>query len=160
MIKSIKSVKEPVPLTTSKGMITMVRPIMKDPIFLAKKSADASMEDLPVALDLIQTLAAHRDECVGMAANMIGVSKRIIIFSDEKSGQNRVMFNPVIVSKSGKYDAEEGCLSLPGTRSAVRFQSITVEYQDMTFAKRKETFTGFTAQVIQHEIDMTNGILI
>lgn len=138
----------------------MIRPIMKDPLFLARKSTDASQEDLPAAFDLIETLAAHRDECVGMAANMIGVSKRIIIFVNEADGQSRVMFNPVIVSRSGRYDAEEGCLSLPGTRRTTRWQKITVEFQDMRFVKRKETISGFTAQIIQHEIDMTNGILI
>ncbi len=138
----------------------MIRPIMKDSLFLAKKSVDATKEDLPVAIDLMQTLAAHADECVGMAANMIGVSKRIIIFHDEADGMNKVMFNPVIVQKSGEYETEEGCLSLPGVRSTKRYKMITVEYQDMSFVKHKDIFTGFTAQIIQHEIDMTNGILI
>ena len=95
-----------------------------------------------------------------MAANMIGVSKRIIIFYDEADGQSKVMFNPVIVKKSGEYDAEEGCLSLPGTRKTKRWKHITVEYQDMRFVKHRDSFEDFTAQIIQHEIDMTNGILI
>lgn len=138
----------------------MVREIMKDPIFLAKKSSDATKEDLPVAMDLIQTLVAHRHECVGMAANMIGVSKRIIVFYDENDGQNKVMLNPVITARKGEYDAEEGCLSLPGTRKARRWQEITVKYCDMAFKEHSDRFSGFTAQIIQHEIDMTNGILI
>ena len=138
----------------------MIRPIMKDPLFLAKKSEKAVKEDLPIAFDLMQTLAAHADECVGMAANMIGFTKRIIIFTDEKSGQNRVMFNPVITSKEGEFETEEGCLSLPGVRKTKRYKRITVEYEDMSFKKCKEVFSGFTAQIIQHEVDMTNGILI
>jgi len=138
----------------------MIRPIMKDPLFLSKKSEDASPADMPVAMDLLQTLAANQDRCVGMAANMIGVSKRIIVFTDEADGQNHIMFNPVITAKSGRYEAEEGCLSLPGERKAVRYKNITVEYQDMGFRKHAEKFSGFTAQIIQHEIDMTNGILI
>lgn len=138
----------------------MARQIVKDPMFLARKSAPASREDLPVALDLLRTLAEHRDECVGMAANMIGVSKRIIVFTDEKDGCSRVMFNPAIVLKKDRYETEEGCLSLPGLRKTERWREITVEYLDMSFKKRRESFSGFTAQIIQHEIDMTNGILI
>lgn len=138
----------------------MIRPIMKDPLFLSKKSADATEEDLPVALDLMQTLEAHADGCVGMAANMIGICKRVIIFRNETTGRNTVMFNPVIVSKSGEYEAEEGCLSLPGLRKTKRWQRITVDYRDLGFQKRRDSFEGFTAQIIQHEVDMTNGILI
>ena len=102
----------------------------------------------------------HRHECVGMAANMIGVSRRIIVFVDEQSGQPQLMLNPVITTRSKPYDTEEGCLSLPGVRPAKRFGKISVEYFDMGFRKHKGTYTGFTAQIIQHEIDMTNGILI
>ncbi len=138
----------------------MIRAIVKDPVFLAKKSADAGPQDIPAALDLIQTLAAHRDECVGMAANMIGVSKRIIIFVNQETGNTMLMFNPAIIKKSQPYDAMEGCLSLPGERAAKRFQKITVSFQDADLKKRTESFSGFTAQIIQHEIDMTNGILI
>ena len=136
----------------------MIRPIMKDPIFLAQKSAPATVLDLPVAQDLQDTLEAHRDGCVGMAANMIGVNKRIIIFDD--NGSATVMFNPEIVKRSGAFDAEEGCLSLPGTRKATRYRSIKVRYQNERFETRLKTYTGFTAQIIQHEIDHCNGILI
>ena len=138
----------------------MIRPIMKDPLFLSKKSETANISDIPVAMDLLQTLGAHAHECVGMAANMIGVSKKIIVFTDETDGMNKIMFNPVIVFKSGEYEAEEGCLSLPGVRKTKRYNKITVEYQDMNFKKKTGRFSGFTAQIIQHEIDMTNGILI
>ena len=114
--------------------------------------------DLPVAQDLRDTLAAHRDGCVGMAANMIGVAKRIIIFDD--NGSATVMFNPEIVKCSGPYEAEEGCLSLPGTRKAKRYRSIKVQYRNEKFETRLKTYTGFTAQIIQHEIDHCNGVLI
>ena len=136
----------------------MIRPIIKDPIFLAQKSAPATVLDLPVAQDLRDTLAAHRDGCVGMAANMIGVAKRIIIFDD--NGSATVMFNPEIVKCSGPYEAEEGCLSLSGTRKAKRYRSIKVQYRNERFETRLKTYTGFTAQIIQHEIDHCNGILI
>ena len=136
----------------------MIKPIMKDPIFLSQKSAPAAVPDLPVAQDLRDTLAAHRDSCVGMAANMIGVAKRIIIFDD--NGSATVMFNPEIVKCSGPYEAEEGCLSLPGTRKARRWRSIKVQYQNERFETRLKTYTGFTAQIIQHEIDHCNGVLI
>jgi len=129
-------------------------------MFLSIKSTDAVKADLPVAMDLLDTLNAHRHECVGMAANMIGVSKRIIVFVDEQSGQPRLMLNPAIVSKSKPYDTEEVCLSLPGVRPTTRYEKIAVEYFDLSFRKHKGTYTGFTAQIIQHEIDMTNGILI
>lgn len=138
----------------------MIKPIMKDPLFLAKKSSDATASDIPDALNLLETLSAHSDECVGMAANMIGVSKKIIVFWDEADGCNKLMFNPVITAKSGEYETEEGCLSLPGVRKTKRFKMITVQYQDMKFKSCKESYIGFTAQIIQHEIDMTNGILI
>ncbi len=140
------------------GYDVMIKPIMKDPIFLAQKSAPATMLDLPVAQDLRDTLEAHCGGCVGMAANMIGVSKRIIIFDD--NGTAVVMFNPEIVKCSGPYEAEEGCLSLSGTRKARRFRSIKVQYQNERFETRLKTYTGWTAQIIQHEIDHCCGILI
>ena len=136
----------------------MIQPIMKDPIFLAQKSVPATKEDLQVAQDLLDTLTAHKDGCVGMAANMIGVSKRIIAFDNE--GKYMVMFNPEIVKRSEPYEAEEGCLSLTGTRKAKRYCSIKVQYQNDQFQTRFKTFTGWTAQIIQHEIDHCNGVLI
>ena len=136
----------------------MIRPIMKDPIFLAQKSAPATLADLPVAQDLRDTLEAHRDGCVGMAANMIGVTKRVIIFDD--NGSATVMFNPEIVKCPGPYEAEEGCLSLSGTRKARRYRTIKVRYQNEQFQTRLKTYTGFTAQIIQHEIDHLGGVLI
>ena len=136
----------------------MERPIVKDPIFLAQKSAPASAEDLPVAQDLLDTLSAHRDGCVGMAANMIGVAKRIIVFEHE--GAYLTMFNPEIVKCAQPYEAEEGCLSLPGTRRTRRYRSVKVRYQNEQFQERVQTYTGFTAQIIQHEIDHCNGVLI
>ena len=136
----------------------MIQPIMKDPIFLAQKSVPATKADLLVAQDLLDTLAAHKDGCVGMAANMIGVSKRIIAFDNE--GKYMVMFNPEIVKRSEPYEAEEGCLSLPGTRKAKRYRSIKVQFQNDQFQTRFKTFTGWTAQIIQHEIDHCNGVLI
>ena len=136
----------------------MIQPIMKDPIFLAQKSVPATKEDLQVARDLLDTLIAHKDGCVGMAANMIGVAKRIIAFDNE--GKYMVMFNPEIVKRSEPYEAEEGCLSLTGTRKAKRYRSIKVQYQNDQFQTRFKTFTGWTAQIIQHEIDHCNGVLI
>ena len=136
----------------------MIQPIMKDPIFLAQKSAPATKEDLPVARDLLDTLIAHRDGCVGMAANMIGVLKRIIAFDNE--GTYMVMFNPEIVKCAEPYEAEEGCLSLSGVRKTRRYRSIKVRYQNDAFQVRIKTFTGWTAQIIQHEIDHCNGVLI
>ena len=136
----------------------MIKPIMKDPIFLAQKSAPATVLDLAVAQDLRDTLQVHRDGCVGMAANMIGVAKRIIIFDD--NGSATVMFNPEIVKSSGAYETEEGCLSLPGMRKTKRYRSIKVQYQNERFETRLKTYTGFTAQIIQHEIDHLGGVLI
>ena len=136
----------------------MERPVMKDPIFLAQKSLPAGKEDLPAAQDLLDTLAAHRDGCVGMAANMIGVLRRIIVFDDH--GKDTVMLNPEIVRSSGVYETEEGCLSLPGMRKTKRFRSIKVKYQTMELQTRFKTYEGWTAQIIQHEIDHCNGILI
>ena len=136
----------------------MVRDIIRDEVFLAQKAEAATLGDLTVAQDLLDTLTAHKDGCVGMAANMIGVSKRIIVFDNE--GKYMVMFNPEIVKKSGPYEAEEGCLSLTGTRKAKRWQSIKVQYQNEQFQTRFKTFTGWTAQIIQHEIDHCEGVLI
>ena len=136
----------------------MIKPIMKDPIFLAQKSASATQEDLPTAHDLLDTLTAHRDGCVGMAANMIGAAKRIIVFDNE--GTYMTLFNPEIVKASGVYEAEEGCLSLSGTRKTKRYRSIKVRYQNEAMQTRLKTFQGWTAQIIQHEIDHCNGILI
>ena len=137
----------------------MVKELMHDPIFLGGKSEVATIEDLQTAQDLLDTLTAHKDSCVGMAANMIGVKKRIIAFDNE--GKYMVMFNPEIIKKSGPYDAEEGCLSLlGGPRKCKRYQSIKVQWQTERFETRIKTFTGWTAQIIQHEIDHCNGVLI
>lgn len=136
----------------------MVREIMKDKVFLAEASEKATAEDTEIASDLLETLEAHKAGCVGMAANMIGVRKRIIAFDNE--GSYMVMFNPEIVKKSGAYEAEEGCLSLTGTRKTRRWQSIKVQYQNEKMQIRLKTFTGWTAQIIQHEIDHCNGIII
>ena len=136
----------------------MIRPIMKDESFLALPSAEAGIGDRELALDLLETLIAHKDGCVGMAANMIGVSKRIIAF--ENGDEYMIMFNPVIVKKSQPYTVEEGCLSLEGTRQAKRYKSIKVQYQNESFQTRLKTFTGWTAQIIQHEIDHCDGIII
>lgn len=136
----------------------MILPVMKDPIFLAQRSSDAEPKDLLLAQDLLDTLKANAAGCVGMAANMIGVSKRIIAFDNQ--GTYMLMFNPEIVKHSEEYNAEEGCLSLMGTRKTVRYKSIKVRYQNEKFQIRLKTFTGWTAQIIQHEIDHCNGILI
>ena len=136
----------------------MIQPIMKDVIFLGVKSVPATIEDLQVARDLLDTLAAHREGCVGMAANMIGVRKRIIVFDNE--GTDMVMFNPEIIKQEGLYETEEGCLSLTGVRKTKRYQKIKVQYQNEAFQTRIKTFSGWTAQIIQHEIDHCNGILI
>ena len=136
----------------------MIQPIMKDPLFLGVKSQPATPADVQVGQDLLDTLAAHREGCVGMAANMIGVRKRVIAFDNE--GTDMVMFNPVILKSEGVYDTEEGCLSLPGIRKTKRFQKIKVQYQNAAFQTRIKTFTGWTAQIIQHEIDHCDGILI
>ena len=136
----------------------MVRPIMKDPIFLSRKSESATAADARIARDLLETLIFHKEGCVGMAANMIGITKRIIAF--DCGGEYMVMFNPEILKASGEYEAEEGCLSLPGTRKARRYQKIKVRYQNEAMQVRLKTFEGWTAQIIQHEIDHLNGILI
>ena len=136
----------------------MIKPVVKDPIFLGQKSEPATKEDLPVAQDLLDTLTANAAYCVGMAANMIGVLKRIIVFDNE--GKYMVMFNPEIVKCSGIYETEESCLSLTGVRKTKRYQSIKVQYQNEAFQTRFKTYTGWTAQIIQHEIDHCNGIVI
>ena len=136
----------------------MIRGICKDEAFLAQKAEPATTNDLVVAQDLLDTLAAHKEGCVGMAANMIGVNKRIIAFDND--GEYMIMFNPVIIKQSGAYMAEEGCLSLTGTRHTKRFQTIKVQWQNEKFQKRLKTFTGWTAEIIQHEIDHCEGILI
>ena len=137
----------------------MVRELMHDPIFLAQKSSVATAEDLPVAQDLLDTLTFHKEGCVGMAANMIGVTKRIIVFDCE--GSYMTMLNPEILKASGEYETEEGCLSLlGGPRKTKRFRKIKVKYQNLQMQVRMKTFEGWTAQIIQHEIDHCNGILI
>lgn len=136
----------------------MVRPIVKDVVFLAQKSVTATKLDAQIITDLRDTLQANREHCIGMAANMIGFSKRIIIVSAELG--DMVMINPVIASKNGRYDTEEGCLSLVGTRKTQRFESITVRYLDENFIARKGKFCGLTAQIIQHECDHLDGIII
>ena len=136
----------------------MIREICRDETFLAQKAAPATADDLATAQDLLDTLTAHKDGCVGMAANMIGVNKRIIAFDNE--GTYMVMFNPVIVRQSGPYEAEEGCLSLSGVRKTKRFQTVKVQWQNEKFQTRLKTCTGWTAEIIQHEIDHCEGILI
>ena len=136
----------------------MIRPICRDIFLLGQKSVPATEADLPVAQDLLDTLKAHETECVGMAANMIGVSKRIIVID---SGMiNMAMLNPVITRKSGKFTTEEGCLSLDGVRETMRYRDIEVTYQDMNMKNQKRKFTGWTAQIIQHECDHLDGIII
>ena len=137
----------------------MVREVVHDPILLAGKSEAATVEDLQVARDLLDTLAANKDACVGMAANMIGERKRIIVFDNE--GSYMTMFNPEIVKMAGPYETEEGCLSLlGGPRKCKRYQTIKVQWQNEKFQTRMKTFSGWPAQIIQHEIDHCNGILI
>jgi peptide deformylase len=137
----------------------MVKEIVHDPILLGMESAPATKEDLQVARDLLDTLVANKDTCVGMAANMIGVLKRIIVFDNE--GTYMTMFNPEVVKLSGPYDTQESCLSLlGGPRPCKRYQTIKVQWQNEQFQTRIKTFTGWSAQIIQHEIDHCNGILI
>ncbi len=136
----------------------MVRDIVRDMFFLAQKSKPATAKDRKIADDLLDTLRANSERCVGMAANMIGECKRIIAIADGK--EYLVMFNPVIVSKEHPYEAEEGCLSLLGVRTTIRYEQITLEYQDMKLRRKRARFSGFTAQIIQHECDHLEGILI
>ena len=136
---------------------------MHDPIFLAGKSEIATKEDMQTAEDLLETLISHKEDCVGMAANMIGVKKRIIVFLDEsgRAPTYTVMLNPQIIKKDGPYDTEEGCLSLlGGPRPCKRYKSIKVQYQTVEMQTRIKTYTGWTAQIIQHEVDHCDGILI
>ena len=137
----------------------MIKDIMKDPLFLAQKSTDATKADQQVVVDLLDTLRANLDHCVGMAANMIGVKKRILVFTI--GGSIIVpMVNPVIIKKENRYEIEESCLSLTGFRKTTRYEKIEVEYLDKDFKKQKQVFSGFTAQIIQHEIDHFEGIII
>ena len=141
----------------------MVKELMHDPIFLAGKSEEATKDDKKVADDILETLMAHKESCVGMAANMIGVRKRIIAFLDEsgKSPVYTVMLNPVIIKKDKPYDTEEGCLSLlGGPRKCKRYKTIKVQYQNTDMQMRIKTFEGWTAQIIQHEVDHCDGVLI
>ena len=136
----------------------MVKPIMRDVFFLNQKSEPAMKEDIQTAVDLLDTLKAHEDGCVGMAANMIGVNKRIIAVN--MGFANIAMLNPVIVSKKEPYEAEEGCLSLKGVRKTTRYQEIEVEYEDIHFKKQHQKYKGWVAQIIQHEVDHCEGIII
>ena len=136
----------------------MVKPIMRDVFFLNQKSEPAMKEGIQTAVDLLDTLKAHEDGCVGMAANMIGVKKCIIAVN--MGFLNVAMLNPKIVKKSGKYETEEGCLSLEGVRKCTRYQEIEVEYEDMNFKKQRQKYSGWTAQIIQHECDHLEGIII
>ena len=136
----------------------MIKPIMKDVLFLGQKSEPATKADLQVGIDLQDTLAAHREECVGMAANMIGIKKRVIIVN--MGMIDIVMFNPVIRKKSGAYETEEGCLSLDGVRKTLRYQNIEVEYYDFAWKKQRQKLSGWTAQIVQYEVDHLSGILI
>ena len=136
----------------------MIRPIVRDPLFLARPSKPAIAEDIPIAEDLIDTLKANLDRCVGMAANMIGFRKRIIAIA--RGPLVIVMLNPKILSKNGEYETEEGCLSLDGTRKTKRYRTIRVSWQDMEMKEHTGTLDGFQAQIVQHEIDHCDGILI
>ncbi len=136
----------------------MIRTIVKDILFLEQKSEPATKEDISVVNDLIDTLRANLEHCVGMAANMIGIKKRILVFS---VGEMIVpMINPVILKKENSYETEESCLSLTGFRKTIRYETIEVEYLDIDFKKHKQVFNGFTAQIIQHEMDHFKGIII
>ena len=136
----------------------MVREVVHDVLFLGQKSEPATQADKQVAIDLLDTLKAHEESCVGMAANMIGVKKRIIAVN--MGFMNVAMFNPVIVKKSGSFETEEGCLSLIGVRKTTRYEEIEVEYEDMNFKKQHQKFSGWTAQIIQHECDHLEGMII
>lgn len=136
----------------------MVKPIMRDLFFLRQRAEKATEADRQTAIDLLNTLKAHEDGCVGMAANMIGVNKAIIAVN--MGFMNVAMFNPKIVKRNGKYETEEGCLSLDGVRKCVRYQEIEVEYEDINFKRQRQKYSGWTAQIIQHECDHLNGIII
>ncbi len=141
-----------------KGKNKMVKPIMRDLFFLRQRAEEATEADRQTAIDLLDTLKAHEDGCVGMAANMIGVNKAIIAVN--MGFMNVAMFNPKIVKRNGKYETEEGCLSLDGVRKCVRYQEIEVEYEDINFKRQRQKYSGWTAQIIQHECDHLNGIII
>lgn len=141
-----------------KQVIYMVREIVKDEEFLSKKSGQATLDDIQIANDLLETLEAHKDGCVGMAANMIGELKNIIVFYNGEIPM--IMLNAKIIESSGKYTAEEGCLSLDGMRRALRFQNIKVRYKDINFKTQFRTYSGFTAQIVQHELDHVAGKII
>ncbi len=136
----------------------MIREICKDTFILGRKSVPATKNDMPVVVDLLDTLKANANQCVGMAANMIGVSKCIIAYS--VGTMNKPMINPIIIKRSDSYETEEGCLSLNGARKTTRYRSIEVEFLDRNFEKQRQTFTDFPAQIIQHEVDHCNGVLI
>lgn len=136
----------------------MIKPIMRDPAFLAQKSQPATINDAAVITDLLDTLRANADRCVGMAANMIGIQKNIIVC--QMGPLAAPLVNPVIIKRSGPYQTEEGCLSLTGQRSTTRYQTITVNFENQNFQPQQQTFSGWIAQIIQHEIDHCNGILI
>jgi len=136
----------------------MIKPIVTDVFFLGQKSEQAVKQDLPVGQDLQDTLQANRERCVGMAANMIGVKKRIIIVN--MGLMNLVMFNPVLIRKDTPYETEEGCLSLPGVRKTTRYRNIEVEYLDASWKKHRQKYSGWTAQIIQHELDHLEGRII
>lgn len=141
-----------------KGKNKMVKPIMRDLFLLRQRAEKATEADRQTAIDLLDTLKAHEDGCVGMAANMIGVNKAIIAVN--MGFMNVAMFNPKIVKRNGKYETEEGCLSLDGVRKCVRYQEIEVEYEDINFKRQRQKYSGWTAQIIQHECDHLNGIII
>lgn len=136
----------------------MIREIVHDPLFLSRPSEPATLEDLPVAQDLLDTFRAHRGACVGMAANMIGVLRRIVVVDDD--GKSLLLLNPEVLRAQAPFSAEEGCLSLPGTRQVRRYGSIKVRYCNEAFQVRVRTFTGWTAQILQHELDHCNGVLV
>ena len=136
----------------------MIKPIVKDIFFLRRKAETATREDIQVGIDLQDTLRANREACVGMAANMIGVNKRVIIVN--MGFVDVVMFNPVLIKKDTPYETEEGCLSLTGVRKTTRYESIEVEYLDMNWKKQRQKLSGWTAQICQHELDHLEGIII
>lgn len=146
------------PVTPLRKVFSVIKPIMRMPVFLSLPAAPATESDLQIGRDLLDTLAAHAHECVGMAANMIGQAKRIIVFDHD--GRHRLMFNPEIVAKQQPFETQEGCLSLEGVRTTTRYKRVEVRFQDESFAWHTERFSGWTAQIIQHEIDHCNGIVI
>ena len=136
----------------------MIKPIVKDIFFLRRKAESATREDIQVGIDLQDTLLANREACVGMAANMIGVNKRVIIVN--MGFVDVVMFNPVLIKEDTPYETEEGCLSLTGVRKTTRYENIEVEYLDMNWKKQRQKLSGWTAQICQHELDHLEGIII